>query len=62
VRTDDSGSSTPPIPTDRLTAAPGNVLRGMAMGVAEVVPGVSGGPSPSSSVSTSGSSTVRDTS
>jgi putative membrane protein len=43
VRAEDSGSSTPPVPTDRLTAAPGNVLRGMAMGVAEVVPGVSGG-------------------
>ncbi len=38
-----SGSSTPPAPESRLTAAPGHVVRGMAMGVAEVVPGVSGG-------------------
>ncbi|WP_409331562.1 DUF368 domain-containing protein [Trujillonella humicola] len=38
-----SGSSVPPPPEPRLTAAPGHVLRGVAMGAAEVVPGVSGG-------------------
>ncbi|MGY2130213.1 DUF368 domain-containing protein [Blastococcus sp. SYSU DS0617] len=43
MRPEESGSTVPPLPEAGLAAAPGHVLRGMAMGVAEVVPGVSGG-------------------
>lgn len=42
MRTAENTGSVPPAP-ERPGASPGHVLRGMAMGAAEVVPGVSGG-------------------
>ncbi|MGY1750899.1 DUF368 domain-containing protein [Modestobacter sp. SYSU DS0511] len=43
MRAEESGSSTVPVPDGGLRTAPGHVVRGLAMGAAEVVPGVSGG-------------------